>query len=235
MINTLVLDFGRVLGYPMSGNWFIPYGFINYLGIINAVRLFLQNKKLNEAFNLGNEYLAKNHLLFTEEEEYAQFIEFYKIIFAKLKIKMSEKNLGNLAWDIVYNDNRIKLYDDVIDDIKKLKQKYKVIILSDAWPSLKRVLKNNGILELLDGLVISCNYNETKETTKLFEIAAKEHNLIPAECVYIDDSIDNLKNAEKAGFKPILMDRRNDFEEAEYPVIKSLNEIEGVIEREWQK
>jgi putative hydrolase of the HAD superfamily len=170
--------------------------------------------------------------LFTEDEEYAQFIEFYRIIFAQLKIKVSEKKLGKLAWDIVYNDNRIKLYDDVIDGIKELKQKYKVIILSDAWPSLKRVLKNNGTLELIDGLIISCNYNETKESTKLFEIAIKEYNLIPGECVYIDDSIDNLKNSEKAGFKPILMDRRNEFENAEYPVIKGLNEIENVIERE---
>jgi putative hydrolase of the HAD superfamily len=230
MIKSIILDYGGVLAYPISGNWFIPYNLFGITGKLNALKLFFKRNKLNKAFLKGNEHLKSNHKLFTEEEEHRQFIQFYKIVFAEMKINLDDNKLGKIAREIVYDDYKVKFYDDSTDGIKELKTKYKVMILSDTWPSTKRVLQNQGIFPLLDGLIMSCNYNETKETTKLFEIAIQEYGLIPGECVFIDDSPANLKNSEKAGFIPVLMDRDGTVEKSEYPVIRQLNEINGIIE-----
>ena len=230
MINTIILDYGGVLAYPISGNWFIPFDLFKIVGFVNMLKLFVKRNKLNNAFNAGNVYLNENHKLFTEEEEYEQFIHFYKIVFKELKINIDDHRIGKLAHSIVYNDYKIKFYDDVLDGITELKEKYKVIILSDTWPSAKRILDNNGILKLLDGLIMSCNYNEKKDSVKLFEIAIDKCRLVPGECLFIDDSLCNLKNAEAVGFKPVLMDRRNDTEECEYPVISGLDGIKQIME-----
>ena len=194
------------------------------------LKLFFKKGRLNRAFNTGNVYLNENHKLFTEEEEYEQFVQFYKIVFGEMKINLDDQKIGKLAHSIVYNDFRVKFYDDVTDGINELKEKYKVIILSDTWPSLKRVLDNNGILKLLDGLIMSCNYNATKESTKLFKIAIDECRLVPGECLFVDDSIGNLKNAEAAGFVPVLMSRRNKAEECDFPIINCLDGIKYIIE-----
>ena len=229
MINTVLLDFGGVLAYPVSGNWFIPYDLFRTAGFINVIKLLLTKNRLNNAFTAGNEYLKSNHNLSTEDEEYEQFIQFYKIVFAELGINVKQKVLEKLSHSKVYDDYQIKFYDDAVNGIKALKEKYKVIIISDTWPSTKRVLNNIGIFELLDGLIMSCNYDETKGTTKLFEIAIDKYKLVPGECVFVDDTIENLKNSEKAGLKPVLMDRKGTTEEAEYPVVKCLDDINGVI------
>ena len=230
MIKSIILDYGGVLAYPLSGNWFIPYNLFSIVGKINAIKLLLKRNKLNKAFLKGNEYLKNNHKLFTEDEEYEQFRQFYKIVFSELKINLKENVIAAISREIVYNDDKVKFYDDATDAIKKLKENYKVFILSDTWPSLKRVLNNKGILPLLDGFIMSCNHNETKESTKLFEIAIQEWNINPGECVFVDDSIDNLKNADKAGFTSLLMDRKGTINEADYTVINELNEIKEIID-----
>ena len=230
MIKTIALDYGGVLAYPVSGNWFIPYNFFKLMGFGTSLKLIFKRSRLNKAFIKGNEYLLENHLLFTEDEEYQQFFRFYRIVFAELKMRVADSVIEKFARDAVYNDDRVHIYSDVVDEIKKLKEKYRVVILSDTWPSLKRILKNSGILDLLDGLVMSCSHGKTKETKEFFEIAVKELDLIPEECLFIDDSETNLKNAKEAGFVPVLMNRRSDTSSAEYAIIHNLDEIEAVVE-----
>lgn len=230
MITTLVFDYGRVLAYPKAGNWFFPRNTRKIIGIPNYIRCLFNHKKIEIALNSAHKYLNDNHLLHTEQEEYQQFIEFYKIFFQSMNFKkdMSAK-CQKLAHDIVYNDNKVCFYDDVISTFPDIMKNYKIVILSDTWPSLKRILQNNGILPLIDGLMVSCDYGETKETTKLFEIATQKLDLKPKECVFIDDSVSNLENAEKAGYNPILMDRDDKIETSIYPLAKNIYDVLKII------
>ena len=226
MITTIIFDYGNVLAYPKSGNWFITNKTLKIIGLFNYLKILSKKGKLKNAFNKAYEYLNKNHKLYTENEEFYQFVQFYKIILKEFNvIKNYEIICKKLSEEIVYNDNKVIFYNDVINKLTELKQKYKIIIISDTWPSLKRILKNQGIFPLLDGLIMSCNYGETKETTKLFEIAISKLKLIPKECVFIDDSISNLITSEKVGFIPILMDRKNRIKQSVYPIINDINGI----------
>ncbi|MEE0980222.1 MAG: HAD family hydrolase [Acutalibacteraceae bacterium] len=229
MIKNLVFDFGRVLAYPATGNWFITPETKNILGALRFFKL-MHSSKTPTAFRNSCRYLDSIHLLHTEEEEIEQFTEFYKRALAEIGIKGKNEKLSlKLAQDVTLNDNKVVIYDDVLPCFEELKSKYSISVLSDTWPSLRRVLKNYGVSQYLSGIVLSCDYNEQKSGTKLFEIAIKEWNILPEETVFVDDSESNLDNASKVGFGCILMDRTGKKKESKYPIVYDLNDLKSIL------
>lgn len=229
MIKNLVFDFGRVLAYPATGNWFITPETKNILGALRFFKL-MHSSKTPTAFRNSCKYLDSIHLLHTEEEEIEQFTEFYKRALAEIGIKDKGGAVSlNLAQDVTLNDNKIVIYDDVLPCFEKLKSEYSISVLSDTWPSLRRVLKNYRISPYLSGIILSCDHNEYKSGTKLFEIAIKEWNILPEETVFVDDSESNLDNASKVGFSCILMDRTGKKKESKYPIIYDLNDLKSLL------
>ena len=229
MITTIVFDYGRVLAYPRTGNWFITKNTKKILGMTKYIRLLFNYRKMSSAFCTAQKYLDDNHLLHTEQEEYLQFIEFYKIFLSEMGFKKDMTFIcKNLANDIVYNDDKVAFYSD-INKLKEFKKAYGLVILSDTWPSLKRILNNKGILPILDGLIMSCEYGETKSDTKLFEIAISELKLLPSKCVFVDDCTSNLDNAKKAGFNVVLMQRNGEVSNSNYPIAKNLEDVKKFI------
>lgn len=225
MIKNLIFDFGRVLAYPATGNWFITPETKNILGTLKFFKL-THSLKSPTAFRNSCKYLDSKHLLHTEEEEIAQFTGFYKMVFDEIGLKDKNDILAvKLAQDVTLNDSKVVIYDDVLPCFEQLKEQYTISVLSDTWPSLRRVLKNYKIAPYLDGLILSCDYNEQKSGTKLFEIAIKELNILPEESVFIDDSESNLDNASKVGFNCVLMDRTGKKTDSKYPIIHNLNEL----------
>lgn len=229
MIKNLVFDFGRVLAYPTTGNWFITPETKNILGALRFFKL-MHSSKTPTAFRNSCRYLDSIHLLHTEEEEIEQFTEFYKRALAEIGIKDKGGAVSlNLAQDVTLNDNKIVIYDDVLPCFEELKSEYSISVLSDTWPSLRRVLKNYRISPYLSGIILSCDHNEYKSGTKLFEIAIKEWNILPEETVFVDDSESNLDNASKVGFSCILMDRTGKKKESKYPIIYDLNALKSLL------
>lgn len=229
MIKNLVFDFGRVLAYPATGNWFITPETKNILGALRFFKL-MHSSKTPTAFRNSCRYLDSIHLLHTEEEEIEQFTEFYKRALAEIGIKDKNETLSlKLAQDVTLNDNKVVVYDDVLPCFEELKSEYSISVLSDTWPSLRRVLKNYGVSQYLSGIVLSCDYNEQKSGTKLFEIAIKEWNILPEETVFVDDSESNLDNASKVGFGCILMDRTGKKKVSKYPIVYDLNDLKSIL------
>lgn len=231
MIKNLIFDFGRVLAYPATGNWFITPETKNILGALKNFKL-THSAKSPAAFRNSCKYLDAIHLLHTEEEEIEQFTEFYKRALNKIGIKDKDGSLAlRLAQDVTLNDSKVVIYDDVLPCFELFRKQYNISVLSDTWPSLRRVLKNYKIDPYLDGIILSCDYNEQKSGTKLFEIAVNELNILPEESVFIDDSESNLDNASKVGFRCILMDRTGTKADSKYPIIHSLNELSQRINK----
>lgn len=225
MVKNLIFDFGRVLAYPATGNWFITPETKNILGALKFFKL-TRSRKSPAAFRNSCKYLDTIHLLHTEEEEIEQFTEFYKRALNEIGIKDNDGSLAlKLAQDVTLNDSKIAIYDDVLPCFEQLKEQYTISVLSDTWPSLRRVLNDYKIAPFLDGLILSCDYNEQKSGTKLFEIAVNELNILPEETVFVDDSESNLDNASKVGFNCVLMDRTGTKADSKYPIIHNLNEL----------
>lgn len=113
-------------------------------------------------------------------------------------------NECNFSYDIQmkYKDRLLnycsyrELNTDLLKLIEQLKlKKYNVYILSDcnfvASEYYKKVLKN------IDGWVMSCEYHTMKREGKLFDILLDKFCLVPSECYYIDDNVNNIIEAKK--------------------------------------
>jgi len=228
MLTTVALDCGLVLAYPASGNWFMPSNLPELLGPRNTAILDSGAPLIEENMRRAQNFLSANHLLHAEKEEFEQFAEFYRIAFGGCGFEGLDEVAERLARDIVYNDARVAFYGDVLPGIQALKARWKVVVISDAWPSLRRVLAAAGVLPLLDDLVISCHYGHCKsDDGKLFVSAIEHHGVIPGQCLFVDDGADNLAWAKKLGFHTALMDRKGKPEALEYTytLVHTLDEV----------
>lgn len=89
--------------------------------------------------------------------------------------------------------------------VRELKEAgYGVYLLSNAsyrqheyWP---RVPGN----EYFDGTLVSADVKLVKPEREIYELMMKKFNLIPDECVFIDDSTLNIEGAERVGIHGIV-------------------------------
>jgi putative hydrolase of the HAD superfamily len=231
MIKNIVFDYGYVLAYPRTGNWFIPPKTKEILSRGDMLRILIQAHRIKDVFQCSRVHLDENHLLFTEQEEITQFYNFYFEFLSLMGVsKQQEKKAHALAIDNVCNDNKVIFYDDAVSTIRQLKTDYHIFVLSDTWPSLQRVLKHAHISEHLEGMIMSCDYGICKDNIELFYHAAAKLKIEPEESVFIDDLEGNLANAQKAGFLPILMDRRGRKKQSKYPIARNMNEVIKIIQ-----
>jgi len=226
MLTTVALDYGKVLAYPVSGNWLLPSNLPEVLGPYNVTRLASHAQTMKENMRVAHGFLDANHLLHTEKEEFEQFKKFYRIVFGGCGFEGLDTIAEELAQVIVYNDARVALFDDVLPGIRALKERWRVIVISDAWPSLRRILAVKGVLPLLDELVISCHYGHWKsDEGRLFHSAIEHHGVVPGETLFVDDSADNLIHANEIGFSTAQMDRKGQLVTSEYHLVRNLDDV----------
>lgn len=124
MISNIVFDYGLVLAYPKTGNWFMTPDTKKIIGVQNTLKIILKYSQINKAFRNAYSFLDENHLLHTETEEIQQLKEFYRRFLLSMDI---QKDIGDISYDlakdIVYNDDKVVFYDDVIRIIEKCNRK----------------------------------------------------------------------------------------------------------------
>lgn len=222
----LILDFGKVLVYPVSGNWFITPNFFKY---VDENKIKIEDLKI--AFN-QNAGKGIGDILKNETEEIEMFKNFYKNSFKQ--IKYESENIDEIslkcAIDFVKNNDKYKLYDDTKQALEKLSKKYSIICLSDNWPSGRRYMKDLEIFDFFEKVYISSDYGYTKKDLKFFDHPIKDFNIKENETLFVDDDAENLNAGKKKGLIPILMDRENllDNQKKEYKKINSLLEIDNI-------
>lgn len=89
----------------------------------------------------------------------------------------------------------------------------KVYILSN-WDSASfQLLKKlcPDIFGMFDGIMISGEVGLAKPDIRMYQLFLKTFNLDPADTIFIDDQIDNIKAAQKAGIYGIVYTKRPGF------------------------
>lgn len=96
---------------------------------------------------------------------------------------------------------------ELIAFARELKSKgLKLFILSNNFAERAAYYKEHfGFLtEIFDKIYYSWETGFVKPDTKAFALLIKENNLAPAECVYFDDTKDNIEVARRFGLKAYL-------------------------------
>lgn len=128
---------------------------------------------------------------------------------------------NNTNWNIsikelknVIRDNLNIPVDGTMDIIKRLKGKYKLILLSDhvkEW--IDYILENNQELSIFDEMFFSYNLGRVKSDKNTFTSVLEDLNIKADETIFIDDSQINIDRARAQGIKGILFSNAKKLEE----------------------
>lgn len=117
--------------------------------------------------------------------------------------------------DVVKRIENYTLYSDTIDTLRKAKEMgYTNVILSNNYPDLDEILKELGIIEYFDGVIISAIEGYDKPRTELFELAKKR---FPSNEYYMvgDNPIADIAGGKNSNMKTVLVHKEYS-DEADY-------------------
>ena len=220
MIKYLILDMGRVLVEPATGDWIVTNEFLK-----NVDMKKIDKDKLKEAIQSSRFLLdGKAENL---EEEYKIIMEFYKTVFQKIDYNIAEEKLERIVNNFVYDkeDSKYILYENVKEDLEKLSKKYTILMLSDNWPCAFNYLKKHNIDQYFTKIYISSVYGKRKQDKVLFDYPIKEFNIKENEALFIDDNEELLDIAVEKGLSVIHMDRNNVLKTSKYKIIHDFSDL----------
>lgn len=240
MIKGIFLDLGWTIFRPANDNWFINQKMLEFASPQTIKSL--PSEKRNAAFDKALKYLDDHHLLFFEDEEVEQFTEFYKIIALDLpELGISIEQAEEIAKFKVADTSNYIFFEKSKETILKLKENYKLGIISDTWPSVERILTSGGVENLFDTKTYSCNLGTLKPNEKMYFHALEQMGLPPEQTVFVDDWEPNLDGAAACGINGVLIKSRNNsfipgqrfsenvIDSGKYPSINAIEELPELL------
>jgi epoxide hydrolase-like predicted phosphatase len=113
------------------------------------------------------------------------------------QLDLDEDNLQQLKQDYWSGD---RMDDELVALIRTFKDKYKIGLISNAWPDLRGWLENNWkIADVFHDLVISAEVKMAKPDRRIYELATTRMQVDPQQAVFIDDMAINVHGASQAG------------------------------------
>ena len=175
-VKGILIDSGRVLNISATGSWSYSPNFFEIVGKENFESI--PKDKINAAYNKAWHYVNSVKLVTTIEEEWDLFYEYFNILSKELiELKIDEDKKRLLTDDMVLNFEKYIFFEDVFEIIPRLSKKYKLCLVSDAWPSLREVYKNVGLHKYFDSMIISSEIGICKPDKKMYTLAMEALNL----------------------------------------------------------
>ena len=104
----------------------------------------------------------------------------------------------------------IELSEGFIEFIEKVRNKYKLAIISNDSSRWSKYLREKFDLnKYFDVISISGDLKLQKPDERIFLLTIEKLGLNAEDCIYVDDREGNLAVAKKVGMKPILLNSRN--------------------------
>ena len=94
---------------------------------------------------------------------------------------------------------------ELVQFIHELRPRYKIGLLSNAWPSLRNELENIWhIADAFDEIVISAEVGMVKPNARIYEHILERMDNNPEETVFVDDFMENIAAAQAIGIQTII-------------------------------
>lgn len=177
-INCMIFDFGGVIGFPQDKI---------------RVKRMMELTNMKDDFEVA--YFLHRH---PYDEGLIDKYEYWRRI-TNGQLDLTEELIDALVKEDNYSWTKIN--DAVIKLIKKLKSKVdKIVLLSNINFEAKSYIKDGlKLFDLFDETFCSCDLKLMKPDTAIYKHVITELNVDPDQCLFMDDSIDNVNGAIKAG------------------------------------
>ena len=130
--------------------------------------------------------------------------------FSSTKEKKLMADIIELVFNPSVSENMIEPIKPTIQLIEQLKNKgYSVYLFANAPKELYNAMqkKHTKILNLFDGIILSCDIKTVKPNLEIFNHLITQHNLHPKDCILIDDLEETAIIAKKLGMHPIVFNK----------------------------
>lgn len=177
-IKNVIFDFGGVLI-----DWNPRYLYRGYFDTEEEMEHFLQNvctDEWNAQQDAGRPFAEGLALLKTKFPKYTEPIDLY---YSRWNEMIGGEIKENVDW------------------LRALKADgYKVYGLTNwSAETLPRVMSRYDFFRLFDGIVVSGEEHLVKPDLRIFQLLLDRYHLDPAECLFVDDTAQNIESAERLG------------------------------------
>ena len=94
---------------------------------------------------------------------------------------------------------------DTVELIEKLKERYRVALLSNAMGDwLSGILEREDLYRLFDEMIISSEVRLTKPSPEIYKLLISRLGIEPSEAVFLDDNPTNAEAARAVGMQAIV-------------------------------
>ena len=139
--------------------------------------------------------------------------EFFEKIFKDYKVSVDVEKIINEKWKEMINiaKNNIFPIPGIIELVKQLKEnRFKLAVASSSPHNfIELVLSELKLEGKFDVIVSAEDVKFGKPNPEIFLLASKNLSVDPSECVVIEDGINGIIAAKRAGMKCILLTREN--------------------------
>ncbi len=146
-------------------------------------------------------------------EEYKKFEgmeEWYNVLFWEKRFGIKFKHLIKPQ----------HLFEDAKEFLKKFGSQ--TIVVTAAHPSIIEIT-TKSVKPLVRKIYSTFDFGLIKENPAFFHAVIKKEHLIPENIIFVDDKVENVNSARKAGIKSFLLDRSS--KEKKEGIIHSLREL----------
>ncbi len=120
--------------------------------------------------------------------------------------RLAEKNISLSELKNKYSEAYIdsfQIYKPILELIKKLRNRYKIICLTNTNEFHYEINKKRGLFDYFDKVVSSHLEGKSKPDPAIYKSILNQHRINSGEAVFIDDNIVNVKAAVVAGIDAI--------------------------------
>lgn len=161
---------------------------------------YVHNKKIKEQI-YGNIFDSKEWVMLDKGKISSHY--------ATKKFIQKMPDHENIIREIMDSwDDYLNPIDKNLEVLKNLyKRSYNLYVLSNFHKdAFEKVSNKYDFFDYFTGMIISYQEETIKPEKKIYQILINRFNLAPRETLFIDDNVQNIKQAQKMGFKTIYFD-----------------------------
>ncbi|MGL1563048.1 HAD family hydrolase [Vibrio parahaemolyticus] len=115
--------------------------------------------------------------------------------------------LAEQLFHIALDTHQYQLYSETLEVLERLREKYRLFVLSNATATLDWAFDSLGIRQYFEKIMISSYVGSEKPNREIYVHALSSFALNPSSAMFIDDKIENVVAAQACGIQAYHLQR----------------------------
>lgn len=142
----------------------------------------------------------------TDADERQYWKDFYAEVLSELGVGHNHSQLINWLAKVQANPISFEIFPYVEDILPKLQElNIQVGIISNAFPSAKKILKHTNLWPRFRHIILSYEYNSIKPESAIYQKAIKKAGVKKEQVLFIDDRKSFVAGAAQFGMKALIV------------------------------